>query len=552
MVSGELTVSAGALTRVLVLFLYAPICLVAFRLLLPRLPRSTRLLAIAMMAAQFVMLTVALEDTPRWELKGWLWHLDQEWNIPSTFASMQLALVSGAALAAALLAGARQARYRFYLLAIALFFVYLAWDEYFSLHETNLALETVYIALGAVIAAATLAAAARSPRHARVWYVCLLAGMALNVTGAMVVDARYQICGSFGFIQLDGCLRVYNLEEAVELIAVWLILVAILGILKEATPKPRRSVSLFLIVLPILWIILLTRDAWLPRLELRLLAQPASIQIESEARLLGYHAEWDSESIVLRLYPSAWRSHYRGLGLSVHLVDQASKESVASRDIYTHSQARLLLAPSYAHVYRRQLEVEIPPATPTNRAYWIALSFWRKEGEAFVGQKILESDHQLLSETQVILGELALPAATPAISAAPLAIFDDALTLGAVDLPPSARLGETLNLSFAWRADAAGADDYVQFLHLGHVETGEWRAFDQQPLGPRLPTRLWYSGLADTEVWALPLPTDLAAGEYAVYTGLYRVSNQERVLVKSSDGTPLPDARVPLGFLTLE
>ncbi|MDE2774587.1 MAG: hypothetical protein OXI77_01470 [Chloroflexota bacterium] len=27
-----------------------------------------------------------------------------------------------------------------------------------------------------------------------------------------------------------------------------------------------------------------------------------------------------------------------------------------------------------------------------------------------------------------------------------------------------------------------------------------------------MPTRLWYSGLADSETWALPPPEDLAAG----------------------------------------
>ena len=68
----------------------------------------------------------------------------------------------------------------------------------------------------------------------------------------------------------------------------------------------------------------------------------------------------------------------------------------------------------------------------------------------------------------------------------------------------------------------------------------------------RLPTRLWYSGLADSEIWAAPLPSDLASGEYAVFTGLYRMSDKERVPVKGRDGRLFVDARVPLGFLTLE
>ena len=131
--------------RVIVLLLYAPICLVALRLLLPRLSPASRLLAIATLSAQIVILVVALEDTPRWELKGWLWHLDQEWNIPSTFASAQLALVSATALAAALLARGRHTLYRLNLILIGMLFLVFAWDEYFYLHEGNMPLIIAYV-----------------------------------------------------------------------------------------------------------------------------------------------------------------------------------------------------------------------------------------------------------------------------------------------------------------------------------------------------------------------------------------------------------------------
>ena len=103
-----------------------------------------------------------------------------------------------------------------------------------------------------------------------------------------------------------------------------------------------------------------------------------------------------------------------------------------------------------------------------------------------------------------------------------------------------------------WRADAAGEHDYTQFLHLVHEETGELWAFDQQPLGARLPTRLWYSGLADTEIWRIPLPAGLAVGRYQVWTGLYRTDELERLGASDAAGAPYPDARVPLGALAIE
>ena len=149
-----------------------------------------------------------------------------------------------------------------------------------------------------------------------------------------------------------------------------------------------------------------------------------------------------------------------------------------------------------------------------------------------------------------------------------MAKFDNGFTLDAVDMPESATPGETLAMRFAWYAVKPGREDHVQFLHLGHVspprdggsveggaesvESGNWFVFDQQPLGPRLPTRLWYVGLADSETWQVLLPAELAPGRYTVFTGLYRTRDQERVPSKDSDGTPWLDARVPLGILTIE
>ena len=102
-----------------------------------------------------------------------------------------------------------------------------------------------------------------------------------------------------------------------------------------------------------------------------------------------------------------------------------------------------------------------------------------------------------------------------------------------------------------WETTADGEEDWVQFLHFVHEETGALWNHDQQPLGARLPTRLWYEGLRDTETWQITIPEDLAPGRYAVYTGLYRLSDLARLPVSDADGMPLPDARVPLGSITI-
>ena len=203
-------------------------------------------------------------------------------------------------------------------------------------------------------------------------------------------------------------------------------------------------------------------------------------------------------------------------------------------------------------MYKQRIAVQFPAQTPTNRALWVVLTTWREEDDVFVPQKIISSDHQLLGDTQVVLGELVLPAESATSLTGSLAAFDNGFALDTVDLPDRVRSGETLTIPFTWRAKEDGAEDYVQFLHFSHDETGNWWVYDQQPLGARLPTRLWYAGLADSEIWQIPLPADLAPGRYKVFTGLYRASDLERLAASDADDTPFVDARVPLGILTIE
>ena len=134
----------------------------------------------------------------------------------------------------------------------------------------------------------------------------------------------------------------------------------------------------------------------------------------------------------------------------------------------------------------------------------------------------------------------------------PRAVFDNDLALDAVDLPERTRAGDSFSIAFGWRAGKEGAEDYAQFLHFVHQETGAWWGYDQQPLGARLPTRLWYEGLADVERWEVPLPPDLAPGRYDLFTGLYRLSDLEPLPASDGEGAPITDSRVPLGSVTVE
>ena len=231
-------------------------------------------------------------------------------------------------------------------------------------------------------------------------------------------------------------------------------------------------------------------------------------------------------------------------------MDQVTGESVGRHDDWADRQHGFwLFGPDYTPIFRQRMSITPSLEAPANRALWVVFSLWKKKGGQYVRHEILESDRRLLSEKQVILDELVLLAPVSASTKAPLARYDNGFALAAVELPESAAPGDALPITFSWRSSAQGSEDLVQFLHFQNAESLEWIIYDQEPLGARLPTRLWYAGLDDRETWNVPLPADLAPGAYRVFTGLYRLSDQRRIPATLADGTRISDASLGLGEL---
>ena len=373
----------------------------------------------------------------------------------------------------------------------------------------------------------------------------------MSAAGVVLYDLPWRLCDGGGVLPLRGCLWTYNFEEPLELSGVWLALLGMLGLLSDVAPRPGRRFTLALYALPALWLGLHGYHALIPRLELRFSATPATARYESGVHLAGYRIEKGDGLVALDLYSSGLASEYRWLGYSVTLIDQASGEAIARTDAHSDKQVGWLFAPGQAHIYRQRIQVDMPPSAPPNRALWIALAAWREVGDAFPPQAVLESDLRRLGDTALLLDELVVRAPPLPAASSPLGKFANGFALESVDMPAVAMAGDVLPIRFSWRSDVDAAEDYGQFLHLGHVASGEWFVYDQPPLGAKLPTRLWYAGMADSETWSLPLPVDLASGVYSVFTGLYRLSDKERLPVKDADGAQWLDARVALGQITI-
>lgn len=550
---GELLISNDTAIIAFVVILYAPLCLLVYKRLIPRFSPLCKWIAGGMLAALLLTIAMSLNIRPKTTFESWLWNLDQESNIPGAVASTQLALAGAVALISAWLARARPIWQRLYWVGVGLTFLFLGWDEFSDWKFGTMNWKALYFSFGLAFAAATALTAIRSPRRGWIWRFVLVSGLTISALGGFMLDDLPHPCGSFGIVRIDGCLNIQSLEEIIEMIGGWLTLVALLGHMSDTAPTLKPRVRRLLCVFPALWILLLTQHSFIPDIELRILARPAAVQFEPQVRLQGYTIDLEEAALVVRLFIVAHGWYYPGSGYSIHLVDQSSGQSMASRNEYADlAPVGRLLDPEGSHIYRQWIRTELPDAAAANRALWVVLTLWRETSDGFARQQVRSSDLRLLSNTQIILDELVLPGDSPAEVTVPVARFANDFALERVNMPATAQPGENLSVRFAWRGADGDSEELAQFLHFVNQASGSFWNHDQLPLGARLPTHLWYSGLADSETWQVPLPADLAPGLYQVFTGLYRIGDQERVPASDADGKPFVDARVPLGALTIE
>ena len=240
-----------------------------------------------------------------------------------------------------------------------------------------------------------------------------------------------------------------------------------------------------------------------------------------------YRLDRDDAGASLQFFalPRSWH-HYTDIGYSLHLVDQVSGISYAAEDASGRRNHRLpYWIAKREYIYKQWLNIDIPPETERNRALWLVLTAWRKQNGEFPSLEIEHSDYPLLGRNQIIVSELVLKETGGPPNGNPVAFFEPGVVLEDAEFPQRGQAGTSLPFRFEWRSAERIEQDIVQFLHIGHAASGEWLVFDQPPLGARLPGRLWYKGMADSEEWQVPLPVDLAPGQYSLYTGLYRVSD---------------------------
>ena len=354
-------------------------------------------------------------------------------------------------------------------------------------HEFRPEVRRQYLIIGAAALLATMATVWRSPKHLRLWYLLLLVGLAVSSFGAYVLENYRSLCIKMPGV--SGCVWSFYYEETLEFLGVWLTLVAMLGLFSAAIPHPNRVIRLILFFFPLLTVLSLMAPYLMNYIAYRHLSEPVEVRYEADVRMQAYRLEERTNSLEIQIFMSAksWYD-FSKLGYSVHLVDQVTGDSLASTDKMASRRHGWRIALYDTTIrYSQWLSVDTS-FIPANRALWAILTLWRDRGDEFVRQKVLSGDMPLLSDSQLILGELVLPADTPAAPfSEPYALFDLRFELGAVTMPERAKAGEALHIAFAWSADEKGEVDYIQFLHIGRSQSGDWWVYDQRPLRGQLP-----------------------------------------------------------------
>ncbi|MCB9159530.1 MAG: hypothetical protein H6644_06695, partial [Caldilineaceae bacterium] len=112
---------------------------------------------------------------------------------------------------------------------------------------------------------------------------------------------------------------------------------------------------------------------------------------------------------------------------------------------------------------------------------------------------------------------------------APAELGDGIRMAGYDLLPETPRPGEIAYVQLHWLVDAPPTRDWTVFVHLVGPDGTVVASKDAPPGSGSLPTTRWQPGWRVLDEYHVPLPAELAAGEYTLRAGLY-----------AADGSRLP------------
>jgi hypothetical protein len=133
-----------------------------------------------------------------------------------------------------------------------------------------------------------------------------------------------------------------------------------------------------------------------------------------------------------------------------------------------------------------------------------------------------------------------IPAYWPEIETPDLAQIGDVIALSSAEFSPAQiKAGDTVHLAVQWHVLQKPDADLTTLVHIGQPDQAPLVTGDRPPLQGDYPTRVWEVGEVIDDIYTLVLPTDLEAGRYPMWIGMYDSKTLARLPVSvGGDGQP--------------
>ena len=126
-------------------------------------------------------------------------------------------------------------------------------------------------------------------------------------------------------------------------------------------------------------------------------------------------------------------------------------------------------------------------------------------------------------DQSVQAGEVKIvPANWPGIETPDLAQIGDVIALSSAEFSPAQiKAGDTIHLAVQWHVLQKPEADLTTLVHIGQPDQPPLVTGDRPPLQGDYPTRVWEAGEVIDDIYTLVLPTELEAGRYPLWIGMY-------------------------------
>ncbi|MBC7811706.1 MAG: hypothetical protein H7175_11190 [Burkholderiales bacterium] len=557
---------AGTLITILAALVFALV--LVFRSPLKPFVRNTliALFIVEALLAGLHTLTWSESAPPFWR---WFLNMNTEFTLGTIFSSAQLVGVGMVSLLNGFFMRGRWWE-RLYWWLLALILVFFAFDEFYSIHEylgSNQQTDNWRIpyAIGGIIFVSVsslmywFGAGGQRGSERRKRFALLFIGLLIMAGGGIAMEA---VTWNAFTQQSTIAQRLSVLEETFEMVGATLVLAALLLFAQsEETLRGWR------VTRPVLWASIGAWTLWLlfvvflqPGVEARSARDGYTEYGMGAMSLIGYEVDERAAipggQIPVTFYWQANEPLTTDFSLSVHLL--------AHPDIQSVSQADELHAGPYPSsgwipgiIVRRTVFVPVPADIPTPASYWLMVRVWSgpwpqdRDWSVTEGLVISGSDLPTIAEDALIIDSVPIVSAGTPESPPQSANyrFEGGFTLSGYALADSAEAGAALPVDFWWHTQTEINVDLTQYVHLVDDGGTMVAGFDQQPFAGRFPTVDWPANLSVRDAWQVPLPADLPAGEYRVYTGMYAPVTVIRQPVTDGVGTPIQDNSIYLGMV---